>query len=132
MSMNRVFFIILLFAFLVVPLSINIVNDDEMSYFNLVAEVNEKLFENSNFEREGTGLEKQATISLSDEQKQLISKQLQALTKINNSIFNNFEEIQNENLKGVNEYISLYRWQEFSSTYSCIKGIYLTGFHFLR
>ena len=132
MSMNRVFFIILLFAFLVVPLSINIVNDDEMSYFNLVAEVNEKLFENTNFEREGTDLEKQATISLSDEQKQLISKQLQALTKINNSIFNNFEEIQNENLKGVNEYIALYRWQEFSATYSGIKGIYLSGYHFLR
>ena len=130
--MNRVFFIILLFAFLVVPLSINIVNDDEMSYFNLVAEVNEKLFENTNFEREGTDLEKQATISLSDEQKQLISKQLQALTKINNSIFNNFEEIQNENLKGVNEYIALYRWQEFSATYSGIKGIYLSGYHFLR
>lgn len=132
MSMNRVFFIILLFAFLVVPLSINIVNDDEMSYFNLVAEVNEKLFENTNFEREGTDLEKQATISLSDEQKQLISKQLQALTKINNSIFNNFEEILNENLKGVNEYIALYRWQEFSATYSGIKGIYLSGYHFLR
>ena len=45
MSMNRVFFIILIFAFLVVPLSINNVNDDGISYFDLVVEISENLFE---------------------------------------------------------------------------------------
>ena len=48
--MNRVFFIILIFAFLVVPLSINNVNDDGISYFDLVVEISENLFEDTKIE----------------------------------------------------------------------------------
>ena len=47
-------------------------------------------------------------------------------------LFNNFEEIQNENLKEINEYIAINRWQEFSATNSGVKGIYLSGYHFLK
>ena len=121
--MNRVFFLILLLTFLAVPLSINNVNDDGLNYFNLEVEISENSFKDTDPEE---------NISLSEDQKQLISKKLQALTNNNNSIFNNFEEIQNENLKGINEYIALNRWQEFSATYGGIKGIYLSGYHFLR
>ena len=125
MSMNRVFFIILLFAFLVIPLSINNVNDDGISYFDLVVEISEDLFGD-------TKIEEKDIISLSEDQKQLISKKLQALKNDNNSFFNNFEEIQEENLKDINEYIAINRWQEFSATNSGVKGIYLSGYHFLK
>ena len=125
MSMNRVFFIILLFAFLVIPLSINNVNDDGISYFNLVVEISENLFED-------TKIEEKDIISLTKDQKQLISEKLQALKNDNNSFFNNFEEIQEENLKDINEYIAINRWQEFSATNSGVKGIYLSGYHFLK
>ena len=125
MSMNRVFFIILLFAFLVIPLSINSVNDDGISYFDLVVEISEDLFGN-------TKIEEKDIISLSEDQKQLISEKLQALKNENNSLFNNFEEIQEENLKDINEYIAINRWQEFSATNSGVKGIYLSGYHFLK
>ena len=125
MSMNRVFFIILLFAFLVIPLSINNVNDDGISYFDLVVEISEDLFGD-------TKIEEKDIISLSEDQKQLISKKLQALKNDNNSLFNNFEEIQEENLKEINEYIAINRWQEFSATNSGVKGIYLSGYHFLK
>ena len=125
MSMNRVFFIILIFAFLVVPLSINNVNDDGISYFDLVVEISENLFED-------TKVEEKETISLTEDQKQLISEKLHALKNDNNSLLNNFEEIQEENLKDINEYIAINRWQEFSATNSGVKGIYLSGYHFLK
>ena len=122
--MNRVFFLILLIAFLLVPLSINNVNDDGITYFDLMVEISEKLFED-------TDAEEKDNISLSEDQKQSINKKLQALTN-SNSLFNNFEEIQNKNLKDINEYIAINRWQEFSVTNGGIKGIYLSGYHFLR
>ena len=52
MSMNRVFFIILIFAFLVIPLSINNINDDGISYFDLVVEISENLFEDTKIEHQ--------------------------------------------------------------------------------
>ena len=125
MSMNRVFFLILIIAFLLVPLSINNVNDDGVSYFDLVLEVSESLFENSE-------TDKKNNVTLSDSQKQLISEKLQALTNSNENLFNNFEETQEENLKDINEYIALNRWEKFSETNSGIKGIYLSGYHFLK
>ena len=48
--MNRVFFIILLVAFLVVPISINNVNDDGISYFDLAVEISENLFQETKIE----------------------------------------------------------------------------------
>ncbi len=125
MSMNRVFFLILIFAFLVVPLSINNVNDDGISYFDLVVEVSDNLFDDSE-------IDKKNNITLSNSQKQLISEKLQALTNSNDNLFNNFEETQKENLKDINEYIALNRWEKFSETNSGIKGIYLSGYHFLK
>tara|TARA_B100000003_G_scaffold14698_1_gene12180 strand:+ start:671 stop:949 length:279 start_codon:yes stop_codon:yes gene_type:complete len=90
--MNRVFFIILLVAFLVVPISINNVNDDGISYFDLAVEISENLFQE-------TKIEEKKNFFLSENQKQLIREKLQGLSDSNNNLFNNFEEIQNENLK---------------------------------
>ena len=123
--MNRVFFLILLIAFLIVPLSINNVNDDGISYFDLVVEISENLFEDLK-------IEEKDEISLSKDQKQVINEKLQAFKSSNNNFFNNFEEIQNKNLKEINEYIAINRWQEFSTSNSGIKGIYLSGYHFLK
>ena len=123
--MNRVFFIILLVAFLVVPISINNVNDDGISYFELAVEISENLFLE-------TKIEEKKNFFLSENQKQLIREKLQGLSDSNNNLFNNFEEIQNENLKDINEYIALNRWQKFSTANSGIKGIYLSGYHFLK
>ena len=123
--MNRVFFLILIIAFLVVPLSINNVNDDGISYFDLVVEVSENLFDDSKIDEKNN-------VTLSDSQKQLISKKLQALSKTNDDLFNNFEETQNKNLKDINEYIAINRWKEFSVANGGVKGIYLSGYHFLK
>tara|TARA_B100002019_G_scaffold134175_1_gene115452 strand:- start:1294 stop:2562 length:1269 start_codon:yes stop_codon:yes gene_type:complete len=123
--MNRVFFIILLVAFLVVPISINNVNDDGISYFELAVEISENLFQE-------TKIEEKKNFFLSENQKQLIREKLLGLSDSNNNLFNNFEEIQNENLKEINEYIALNRWQKFSTANSGIKGIYLSGYHFLK
>ena len=123
--MNRVFFLILLIAFLVVPLSINNVNVDGISYFDLVVEASENLFED-------TKIEEKNNISLSEDQKQLIGNKLQDSTNSKNNLLNNFEEIQKENLKKINEYIAINRWQEFSATNNGIKGIYISGYDFLK
>ena len=89
MSMNRVFFIILIFAFLVVPLSINNVNDDGISYFDLVVEISENLFED-------TKIEEKEVISLTENQKQLISEKFQVFINSNNYLFNNFVSLMLE------------------------------------
>ena len=123
--MNRVFFIIFIFAFLLIPLSINNVNDEGISYFDLVVEISEDLFGD-------TKIEEKDIISLTEDQKQLISEKLQALKNDNNSLFNNFEKIQEENLKDINEYIAINKWQKFSDTNNGVKGIYLSGYHFLK
>ena len=123
--MNRVFFIILLFAFLLIPLNINNVSDEGISYFDLVVEISEDLFGD-------TKIEEKDIISLTEDQKQLISEKLQALKNDNNSLFNNFEKIQEENLKDINEYIAINKWQKFSDTNNGVKGIYLSGYHFLK
>ena len=123
--MNRVFFLILLIAFLVVPLSINNVNVDGISYFDLVVEASENLFKD-------TKIEEKNNISLSEDQKQLIGNKLQDSTNSKNNLLNNFEEIQKENLKKINEYIAINRWQEFSATNNGIKGIYISGYDFLK
>ena len=83
MIMNRVFFLILLIAFLIVPLSINNVNDDGISYFDLVVEISENLFEDLK-------IEEKDEISLSKDQKQVINEKLQAFKSSNNNFFNNF------------------------------------------
>ena len=72
MIMNRVFFLILLIAFLVVPLSINNVNDDGISYFDLVVEISENLFEDSK-------IEEKDKIYFSKDQKEVINEKLQPL-----------------------------------------------------
>ena len=77
MIMNRVFFLILLIAFLIVPLSINNVNDDGISYFDLVVEISENLFEDLK-------IEEKDEISLSKDQKQVINEKFQAFKSINN------------------------------------------------
>ena len=107
------------------PLSINNVNDDGISYFDLVVEVSENLFDDSKIDEKNN-------VTLSDSQKQLISKKLQALSKTNDDLFNNFEETQNKNLKDINEYIAINRWKEFSVANGGVKGIYLSGYHFLK
>ena len=65
--MNRVFFIILIVAFLLIPLSINNVNDEGISYFDLVAEISENLLEDKK-------IEEKEIISLSKDQKQFLCK----------------------------------------------------------
>ena len=123
--MNRVFFLILLIAFLVVPISINSVSDDGISYFDLIVEITEDFIEKLEIDEKNN-------ITFSNEQKQVINKKLMQLENNNNSLFYNFEEIQNENLKKINEFIAVNRWQEFSDSKSGIKGIYLSGYHFLE
>ena len=121
MNMNRVLFLILLIVFLLVPISINSVNDDGISYFDLVIEITEEFIEKLE-------IDEKSNIAFSNEQKQVIDKKLMQLENTNNRLFYNFEEIQNENLKKINEFIAINRWQEFSG----IKGIYLSGYHFLE
>ena len=55
---------------MVVPLSSNNVNDDGISYFDLVVEISENLFED-------TKVEEKETISLTEDQRQLISEKFQ-------------------------------------------------------
>ena len=78
--MNRVFFIILLVAFLVVPISINNVNDDGISYFELAVEISENLFQE-------TKIEEKKNIFLSENQKQFKREKLQGISDSNNNLF---------------------------------------------
>ena len=50
--MNRAFFIILFVALLIIPLSINNVNNEGISYFKLIAEIGIEMLEDSEPESE--------------------------------------------------------------------------------
>jgi hypothetical protein len=125
MIMNRVFFLILFISLLVIPLSINNVNSDGVSYFELVTEIGAGLIKDSE-------TVKQVEIIISEEQKAQIRKNLNSLNGSQNNFFNEYESIQIETLKGVNAYIAKDRWKTFSESNNGIKGIYLSGYHLLR
>ena len=123
--MNRVFFLILFISLLVIPLSINNVSSEGVSYFELITEIGSSLIKDSEPEKE-------LEIIISEEQKNQIRKNLDSLNDSQNSIFNEFESVQMETLKGVNAYIAKDRWETFNKSNNGIKGIYLSGYHLLR
>ncbi len=124
MNMNRVIFLMLFILLLVVPLSINNVNSDGISYFDIVAQISEELIENIIPPKEDK-------INISAEQKKLINNDLEVFKKSNENFLTEYGDLQNENLKNINKFIALNRWQQFSDNNGGVKGIYLSGYHFL-
>tara|TARA_B100000700_G_scaffold114138_1_gene128314 strand:- start:113 stop:1387 length:1275 start_codon:yes stop_codon:yes gene_type:complete len=124
MNMNRVIFLALFILLLVVPLSINNVNNDGISYFDIVAQITEELIENIIPPKEDK-------INISAEQKKLIDNDLEVFKKSNENFLTEYEALQNENLKDINEFIALNKWKQFSDNNGGVKGIYLSGYHFL-
>ena len=122
--MNRAFFIILFVALLIIPLSINNVNNEGISYFELIAEIGIGMLEDSETEKE-------INIVVSESQKNKITKKLNSLNDSNNNLLSQFEALQTETLKDVNAYVAKENWKQFSETNGGIKGIYLSGYHLL-
>jgi len=122
--MNRAFFIILFVALLIIPLSINNVNNEGISYFELIAEIGLGMLEDSETEKE-------INIVVSESQKNKITKKLNSLNDSNNNLLSQFEALQTETLKDVNAYVAKENWKQFSETNGGIKGIYLSGYHLL-
>ena len=124
MNMNRVIFLVLFILLLVIPLSINNINSDGISYFDIVAQISEELIEN-------IIPPKEEKVNISAEQKKLINNDLEVFKKNNENFLTEYEDLQNENLKNINKFIALNKWQHFSDKNGGIKGIYLSGYHFL-
>ena len=122
--MNRAFFIILFVALLIIPLSINNVNNEGISYFELIAEIGMGMLEDSDPEKE-------INIVVSESQKNKITKNLNSINDFENNLLNQFEALQTETLKDVNAYIAKDNWKQFSEINGGIKGIYLSGYHLL-
>jgi len=122
--MNRAFFIILFVALLIIPISINNVNNEGISYFELIAEIGIGMLEDSETEKE-------INIVVSESQKNKITKKLNSLNDSNNNLLSQFEALQTETLKDVNAYVAKENWKQFSETNGGIKGIYLSGYHLL-
>ena len=122
--MNRAFFIILFVALLIIPLSINNVNNEGISYFELITEIGMGMLEDSDPEKE-------INIVVSESQKNKITKKINSLNDSENNLLNQFEALQTETLKDVNAYIAKDNWKQFSETNGGIKGIYLSGYHLL-
>ena len=122
--MNRAFFIILFIALLIIPLSINNVNNEGISYFELIAEIGMGMLEDSDPEKE-------INIVVSESQKNKITKKLNSINDFENNLLNQFEALQTETLKDVNAYIAKDNWKQFSEINGGIKGIYLSGYHLL-
>ena len=122
--MNRAFFIILFIALLIIPLSINNVNNEGISYFELITEIGMGMLEDSDPEKE-------INIVVSESQKNKITKKINSLNDSENNLLNQFEALQTETLKDVNAYIAKDNWKQFSEINGGIKGIYLSGYHLL-
>ena len=104
--MNRVFFLILFISLLVIPLSINNVNSEGISYFELITEIGAGLIKDSEPVKE-------VEIIISEEQKAQIRKNLNSVINSQNGFFNQYESSQIETLKSVNAFIAKHRWETF-------------------
>ena len=101
--MNRVFFLILFISLLVIPLSINNINSEGISYFELITEFGSSLINDSEPAEE-------VEIIISEEQRAQISKNFTSLSDSQNSFLSQYESLQIETLKGVNALIDKHRW----------------------
>ena len=123
--MNRALFITLFIAFLVIPLSINYTNNEGINYFELVTEIGMGALKESEPKKE-------INIIISKSQKAQIIKKLNSLDDSQYNLLNQFETLQAETLKDVNAYVAKEKWKKFSEKYGGIKGVYLSGYDFLK
>jgi hypothetical protein len=123
--MDRAIFIILFVAFLIIPLTINDVSNESIDFLKLIAEIGIGTLEDSEPEKE-------INIIISKKEKAQIVKKLKSIDDSQNNLLNQFEDLQSEILKDVNAYIAKDKWKKFSEINGGIKGIYLSGYDFLR
>lgn len=120
--MNRAFSIILFVLLIFLPLSLSL--DDNIKFESieiLIKKTKDILYIFNDEPRE---------ITISEDQKVLISKKLEVFQQSNDSMVQEYEAQMVENQKKINTFLAFNKWEDFSKKYSGIKGIYLNGYHF--
>jgi hypothetical protein len=120
--MNRAFFIILFVLLIFLPISFSV--DDNIKFESieiLIKKTKDILHIIDDEPRE---------ITISEDQKVLISKKLEIFQQSNEAMVQEYEIQIIENQKKINTFLAFNKWEDFSQRYNGIKGIYLNGYHF--
>jgi hypothetical protein len=120
--MNRAFFIVLFVLLIFLPISFSV--DDNIKFESieiLIKKTKDILHIIDDEPRE---------ITISEDQKVLISKKLEIFQQSNDAMVQEYEIQIIENQKKINTFLAFNKWEDFSQRYNGIKGIYLNGYHF--
>lgn len=120
--MNRAFFIVLFVLLIFLPISFSVDNNIKFESIEILIKKTKDIFHIINDEpRE---------ITISEDQKLLISKKLEIFQQSNDAMVQEYEIQMIENQKKINTFLAFNKWEDFSQRYNGIKGIYLNGYHF--
>jgi len=120
--MNRAFFIVLFVLLIFLPLSFSVDDNIKFESIEILVKKTKDIFHIINDEpRE---------ITISEDQKLLISKKLEIFQQSNDAMVQEYEIQMIENQKKINTFLAFNNWEDFSQRYNGIKGIYLNGYHF--
>jgi len=120
--MNRAFFIILFVLLIFLPISFSVDDNIKFESIEILIKKTKDILHIINDEpRE---------ITISEDQKVLISKKLEIFQQSNDAIVQEYEIQIIENQKKINTFLAFNKWEDFSQRYNGIKGIYLNGYHF--
>jgi len=120
--MNRAFFIVLFVLLIFLPISFSVDDNIKIESIEILIKKTKDILHIINDEpRE---------ITISEDQKVLISKKLEIFQQSNDAMVQEYEIQMIENQKKINTFLAFNNWEDFSQRYNGIKGIYLNGYHF--
>ncbi len=128
--MNRVIFFIAFIILLIVPFSINSVNDDGVSYFEIVKKLKNEIISIV----VKTEITSPNELVFNEEDRLLLNKKSKEFRIIEAKNLENLITIYaseaTSNNKNINTYLAKFEWRSLKENEGGVKGIYLNGYDF--
>ena len=128
--MNRVIFFIAFIILLIIPFSINSLNDEGISYFEIVKKLKNEIISIVI----KTSITSPSELVFSEKDKLLLDKKSEELKTAEAKNFENtLTAYTNEsitNSKIINTYLAKFKWLSLKEKEGGVKGIYLSGYDF--
>ena len=128
--MNRVIFFIAFIILLIVPFSINSVNDDGVSYFEIVKKLKNEIISIV----VKTEITSPNELVFNEEDRLLLNKKSKEFRIIEAENLENLITIYaseaTSNNKNINTYLAKFEWRSLKENEGGVKGIYLNGYDF--
>ena len=128
--MNRVIFFIAFIILLIIPFSINSLNDEGINYFEIVKKLKNEIISIV----VKTSITSPNELVFSEKDKLLLDKKSEEFKKAEAKNFENiisaYTNESNTNSKTINTYLAKFKWLSLKEKEGGVKGIYLSGYDF--